>query len=178
MPAWTIARTREIIGPVQSFEDEADYVAGLVHDVGKIVMASAFPQHFAEIHQCCREVVQDLKEVEIFVLGMDHTEVGGIYLRSHRVPEIFVETARYHHCPEQAGANRVLTAAVQIANLSVRHAKIGVSGDVREVTWEECLGASGWRFLFPEADEGTLQTAHLNLKHSLERLPRNLTGMV
>src|SRR5688572_6660956 len=46
----TAIMTREVISTVQVPSDEADYVAGLVHDVGKIVMASAFPQHFAEVH--------------------------------------------------------------------------------------------------------------------------------
>src|SRR3954453_24023939 len=47
--------TREVISTVQTPNDEADYVAGLVHDVGKIVMAWSFPDHFAEIH---RQAVQ------------------------------------------------------------------------------------------------------------------------
>src|SRR5689334_22471328 len=47
--------TREVISCVQVPKDETDYVAGLVHDVGKIVMASAFPAHFVEIHRRASE---------------------------------------------------------------------------------------------------------------------------
>ena len=43
--------TREVLSGVSSSTDEADYVAGLVHDVGKIVMAAVFPLHFSAIHQ-------------------------------------------------------------------------------------------------------------------------------
>src|SRR5206468_9422027 len=118
-----------------------------------------FPHHFVEIHQCYREVVQDLKEVETFVLGMDHTEVGAIYLRSHRVPEIFVEAARFHHCPESAANNREVVAAVQIADLCLRHAKIGASGDTGDVTLEQCINASGWMILFPHAEQKRLPMA-------------------
>src|SRR6185436_1603885 len=39
--------TREVTNITGQAVDEADYVAGLVHDVGKIVMAAAFPEHFA-----------------------------------------------------------------------------------------------------------------------------------
>ncbi|HEY2952441.1 MAG TPA: HDOD domain-containing protein [Verrucomicrobiae bacterium] len=174
----TAILTREIVGPIQRFEDEADYVAGLVHDVGKIVMASVFPNHFVEIHQCYREVVQDLKEVETFVLGMDHTELGAIYLLSHRVPEIFVEAARFHHCPEHAGTNRVVVAAVQIADLCLRYRKIGASGDAGEVTLEQCFNASGWKILFPIAGQKELPMAQARLQRLLEGLPATLEGMV
>src|SRR3954468_12340109 len=43
--------TREITNVTGMAVDEADYVAGLVHDVGKIVIASAFPEQFAEINR-------------------------------------------------------------------------------------------------------------------------------
>jgi HD-like signal output (HDOD) protein len=38
--------TREITSSIMRLDDESDYVAGLVHDVGRIVMGSAFPQTF------------------------------------------------------------------------------------------------------------------------------------
>src|ERR1041385_371276 len=174
----TAILTREIVGPILRFEDEADYVAGLVHDVGKIVMASVFPNHFMEIHQCYREVVQDLQEVEKFVLGMDHMELGAIYLRSHRVPEIFVEAARFHHCPEEAGSHRVVVAAVQIADLCLRHAKIGASGEAAVVTLEQCFNASGWKILFPVDDQRRLLLAQATLQRLLEGLPATLEGIV
>src|SRR5437764_1447927 len=64
--------TREIIGSVQAPTDESDYIAGLVHDVGKIVMASSFPEHFAEIHRQASMGNRDLVEIENEVLGLDH----------------------------------------------------------------------------------------------------------
>src|SRR5215467_409951 len=55
--------TREVIGTVQTPSDETDYVAGLVHDVGKIVMAWSFPDHFAEIHRQASAATRDLLEI-------------------------------------------------------------------------------------------------------------------
>src|SRR5579864_8322314 len=68
--------TREIIGSVQAPNDESDYVAGLVPDVGKIVMAWAFPEHFAEIHRQAIAANEDLLVIEKEILGLDHGEVG------------------------------------------------------------------------------------------------------
>src|SRR4029077_8076767 len=47
--------TREVVTAVSTATDESDYVAGLVHDVGKIVMAWSFPDHFSEIHRQASE---------------------------------------------------------------------------------------------------------------------------
>src|SRR5262249_36856040 len=55
---------REVISAVQVPQDEADYVAGLVHDVGKIVMAATFPRHFTEIHRLMGEGSRELIELE------------------------------------------------------------------------------------------------------------------
>lgn len=73
--------TREVISAVEVPADESDYVAGLVHDVGKIVMASAFPDHFAEVRRRSEEGVSDLHQIEMDVLGIGHEDLGALYLR-------------------------------------------------------------------------------------------------
>src|SRR5271155_4604359 len=88
--------TREITDLLQSQDDEIDYVAGLIHDVGKIVMASAFPDHFTEVYHNRAEMSGSLLEREKEVLGVDHAELGAMYLRRQRLPEIFVEIVQNH----------------------------------------------------------------------------------
>src|SRR6202453_4597484 len=55
----TALMTREIVDLVLVQKGEIDYVAGLIHDVGKIAMASAFPEHFAAIYLHPAEDGQD-----------------------------------------------------------------------------------------------------------------------
>src|SRR5688572_9202215 len=69
--------TREITNVTGFAVDEADCVAGLVHDVGKIVMAAAFPGQFAQVVSCVRQGEATQLEAEKMFLGMDHTELGG-----------------------------------------------------------------------------------------------------
>jgi HD-like signal output (HDOD) protein len=174
----TAIMTREVISSVMVPPDEADYVAGLVHDVGKIVMASAFSQHFALIHQHLSDADAELCEVETSLLGMNHAELGAIYLKNHNLPDITVETALYHHEPERANHHAQIVAAVQIADMLVRHAKIGKSGNVREVSQEQWQSISGWGILFPNTRGPEKGIAHASLKRSLERLPTILEGLV
>jgi HD-like signal output (HDOD) protein len=170
--------TREVISAVLIPSDEADYVAGLVHDVGKIVMATAFPLHFAAVYQTAIPIHSDHLEIERSVLGLDHAELGAMYLTSHNLPDIMVETARYHHLPERSSHHTQVVSAVQIADLLVRHAGIGRSGNSLVVEKEDWLKANGWEILFPNRSEDERVIAHAALNRSLERLPTILEGLV
>ena len=174
----TAILTREVIGTVQAPNDETDYVAGLVHDVGKIVMAWTFPDHFAEIHRQAVGGTEDLSKIETKILGIDHSELGALYLERHRLPEMLVKIARFHHCPEKADRHAHIVASVQIADLLLRSEKIGCSGNYVPVTQEQCLNASGWTVLFPNAQAAEQAIARASLHRSWERLPSVLEGLV
>lgn len=174
----TAILTREVVSSFQTPTDESDYVAGLVHDVGKIVMAWTFPDHFAEIHSRAEQGARDLVEIENEVLGIDHGELGALYLERHRLPELMVKSARFHHHPQQADDHRMIIAAVQIADLLMRNAQIGCSGNYIEVTSDDCLKATGWQVLCPDPAGAEEAIARASLHRSLERLPHVLEGLV
>lgn len=174
----TAILTREVIGSFQSISDEADYVAGLVHDMGKIVMSAVFPDQFVEVHHRHAQTGEDLLTVERAVLGMDHAELGALYLKQHNLPDVLVEAVRYHHEPERASHHTHIVAAVQIADLLCREAKIGHSGNLADVSQDQWLSASGWNLLFNRQSETEKSIARASLKRSLERLPTILEGLV
>jgi putative nucleotidyltransferase with HDIG domain len=170
--------TREVTTAVQFASDETDYVAGLIHDVGKIVMAWTFPDHFTEIHRLAAAGSRDLVEIENETLGIDHAELGALYLERHRLPELMIKTARYHHHPEDADDYAPTIAAVQIADLLLRSEKIGFSGNCVPVTREQCFSASGCKMLFANTKEGENAIAQASLSRTLEQIPSMLEGMV
>ena len=173
----TAILTREIVGSPQSVTEEVNYVAGLIHDVGKITMAASFPQHFEEIYLHAHEE-KDLAAVELEVLGMDHSDLGGLYLTKHKLPDVMVEAAQHHHQPERALHHPRVAAAVQIADLLVRHANIGCSGDPNEVTEEEWLDAPGWKILFSREKQAEKAITCAHLQRNLERLPSMLEELI
>lgn len=170
--------TREVAGSAEEDGDESYYLAGLLHDVGKILMASIFPEHSIAIHQGCRGGAQDPTEMENLLLGIDHAELGALYFELNQVPEVYIEAARFHHAPERAEHHPRIVAAVQVADLLIRYSKIGASGDGKEVSLKECFGAVGWRILFPEMAPADLQRVQTRTKHDLERLPIYLAGLI
>jgi putative nucleotidyltransferase with HDIG domain len=170
--------TREITDLLQSQDDEIDYVAGLIHDVGKIVMASAFPDHFTEIYHNRAQMTGDLLQWEREVLGVDHAELGAMYLRKQRLPEVFVEIVQCHHIPQQARLQSSVTAAVHVADLLVRHTKIGDSGNRTEVPFESWLESPGWKILFGHQTDAEKSLTRASLNRSLERIPAILESLV
>jgi HD-like signal output (HDOD) protein len=176
----TAILTREVAGTLQchSGADESDYVVGLIHDVGKIVMAWTFPDHFTEIHRLSLQGARDLTEIETEILGMDHAELGARYLEYHRLPELMVNVARFHHHPEKAKNHVPLVACVHIADLLLRGEKIGFSGNCVPVASDQCFSASGWKVLFPNAKENENAIARASLSRTLELIPNMLEGLV
>ncbi len=174
----TALMTREVIDLVQPQKADSDYVAGLIHDVGKIAMASAFPEHFAEIYIHRTEAEMDLMELEREVLGMDHAELGALYLEKQTLPETFVEIVRFHHQPELAPTQGLVAAAVQVADLLVQQARIGYSGRLVPKDPEAWRKATGWKMLFAHQTEDENAISQASLKRSLEGMPATLEGLV
>jgi putative nucleotidyltransferase with HDIG domain len=174
----TALMTREVIDIVQSPNEEIDYLAGLIHDVGKIVMASAFPQHFNEIYCQSAETGGDTLQLEKEVLGLDHAELGALYLKKQVLPEVFVEIVQFHHQPDKATDQKNIVAAVQVADLLVRHAKIGSSGNRAEIPDESWTDSAGWNILFAHQSAEEKIITRASLKRSLDRIPNILEGLV
>jgi putative nucleotidyltransferase with HDIG domain len=174
----TALMTRQIADLVQSKEDESHYVAGLLHDVGKIVMASAFPDHFDEIYHRAAEEGADLMSLEREVLGVDHADLGAMYLRKQRLTELYIEIVQFHHTPHLARNNNSVIAAVQVADLLVRHAKIGESGNHAEVPLESWVESQGGKILFGRQSQTARDRSWADLLHSLERIPAQLDSLI
>jgi HD-like signal output (HDOD) protein len=170
--------TRELVDLVESPEGESDYVSGLIHDVGKIVMSAVFPGHFHEIYYAQTDPGIDLPELEKDILGMDHAELGALYLQKQRLPDIFVQVARFHHDPAAAQSHPKTVAAVQVADLMVRHTKLGDSGNHAEVPADGWMTSAGWDILFGGQTDGEQTIAVASLNRSLARIPAILESLL
>ena len=174
----TAILTREVTAHVPGPSEDADYIAGLVHDIGKIVMAWSFPDHFAFVNALSLETKRPLVEIEEEILGISHAELGALYLERHRLPEIMIASARYHHRPEASPQHRHTLAAVRLADMLLHSENIGISGDYVPVTREQCFNSAFWNQLLaktPEAEQALVKAA---LSRTLEQIPHMLAGMV
>lgn len=93
------------------------YTAGLLHDIGKVVLDQYIYADFPLFYRQLNEESKSLIEVEKKVLGIDHTEVGGELAHSWSLPESLIETVTYHHKPENTVQNTELVHIVYLADL-------------------------------------------------------------
>jgi HD-like signal output (HDOD) protein len=93
------------------------FTAGVVHDVGKIIIALSMPAAMRQIVEDAKTTGRPFHELEHEALGVTHAEVGAYLLGVWGLPLSIVETAAYHHAPSRSGSepNGVL-AAVHLAS--------------------------------------------------------------
>lgn len=111
--------------------DDADlaFTVGLLHDIGRLALATAFASAYADIEQWRHDQDCPLGDAERFVLGIDHAEVGGLIARQWNFAPAIVEAISQHHAPP-ATAKLTLTGIAHVAD-AIAHA-LGLAGDVDE----------------------------------------------
>src|SRR5205814_1697646 len=93
------------------------FVAGLLHDVGVLVLAQGSPAAWHAVVEDARASGRALHEVERALLGVTHAELGGYLLGSWGLPHALVEACVSHHAPGALPAHSFdVVAAVHVAD--------------------------------------------------------------
>ncbi len=103
------------------------FVAGLVHDFGKLVFMRNYADGFNRAIEAARKRRRALHEAERALMGIDHAQVGGILGGEWHLPEHLTVCMREHHLDAHEGG--VLLDCVIVANHLSKVRKIGSSGN-------------------------------------------------
>lgn len=79
------------------------FTAGLLHDIGNLILAVSTPQAFAAVVETGRISKRPLYQVEFEMLGVTHAQAGAYLLGLWGLPYPIVEAVAYHHSPDLAG---------------------------------------------------------------------------
>ncbi len=114
-----------------AWEGEA-YLAGLLHDVGKLVMAAHLPEEFARCVRSAEVSGAPLWQVEQTYLSFCHADVGAWLLEGWGIPASVCRAVRLHHYPPppgEPGDEHIEATIVSLANDTVKRLGVGFSGD-------------------------------------------------
>ena len=117
-PIWQERLPRAKAG--RQIVDDA-FAAGLLHDVGKLVLASSFPELYQETGRQAQERRTEWLIEERDVFGLDHADVGGYLLGLWGLPPAVVEAVTFHHYPTKSERTKFSAlSAVHVANVLVQ----------------------------------------------------------
>lgn len=110
----------ELISRTLHMKHDFAFTAGLLHDIGRLVLVSRFPKKYSEVIACAKRSDTTLLEAERSVLGVDHVAVGLVLALQWNFADAIQDGIRGHHEPENKELNS-LASIVHVAN-SIVHA--------------------------------------------------------
>lgn len=111
--AQMVARSRdEGVGPMTE-----SFTAALLHDIGKLVLATSLPAEYAEVVRLAESGSHDMESAEEQLLGSTHATVGAYLLSLWGLPEGIVEAVAWHHRPSDCVLRQLCpVGAVHVAD--------------------------------------------------------------
>jgi putative nucleotidyltransferase with HDIG domain len=107
----------KIAAETETVSPSLAYMAGLLHDIGKVVLdqyiQGAFPLFYRQLH----EENKNFSEAEKTILGFDHCDIGASLAQQWSFPESVMETIAFHHQPENTVNYEKLVHLVYLADL-------------------------------------------------------------
>ena len=111
-------------------EGEA-FAAGILHDIGKLILSQYFTDEFGEILALVRDEDLYIGKAEEQVLGLTHTEIGHWLAEKWNLPDKLVAAIAYHHAPGSLERDAELPSLIHLADFLCRREKIGDGGGTR-----------------------------------------------
>jgi len=128
--------------PIPNDVQEATFTAGVLHDLGAMVLARAFPDQYAELSTQRQQTGRSAVSLELEHWGIDHGEVGGIVACRWHLPEPLRDAVAFHHQPWQSSSeHRLLTQLIHVADFlcscqGINRGESGIPDDFDNATWD------------------------------------------
>ena len=108
---------------------EPYYIAGMLHDVGSLIIYKEVPEKAQEILTRCKNEGLPQSTVEEEVLGFTHAQVGAIVFSKWGLPRSLIEAVRFHHYPSRAEEHPLYPTIVHLGDIIAYKMNLGTGGE-------------------------------------------------
>jgi HD-like signal output (HDOD) protein/ActR/RegA family two-component response regulator len=144
MKTAAIARMILELEQAEMTDIEEAYIAGMLHDLGKLILAENVPKEFCRALKLAAQDQILFYQAELELLGASHAAVGAYLLSLWGLPTSMVEAVAFHHTPGKCETSALgpLTA-VHVANVlehEFSHGKLSESLPQLDLSYLSRLG--------------------------------------
>lgn len=131
------------------------FVAGLIHDMGKLIIAKYFRDKYDQINQILEDEDQPGYVIEEKVLGVDHGLIGGLLSEKWQLPDSITDSVIHHHSPSHTSIDAHLTSIINLANSLTVYTQLEIHDSMGSLGYS----ADAWKTLKMRlTSEGELDT--------------------
>lgn len=123
------------LGRRMRFNPDIAFTAGLLHDIGRLVLVTAYPHAYDEVLAWRRTHHAEWRDAERAVLGVDHVDAGMALAGHWNFSGTMCQAIAFHHAPDTPGAG-FLATIVHVADAIV-HA-LDLAGEEDDVVPRLC----------------------------------------
>ncbi len=110
-------------------EVESAFLAGILHDLGKVVLDRCFADYYKTVLEQVQTTEMPIFQAEKEILGLTHADVGGQLATEWKFSENYLNAILYHHNPGENRRYARLTCLVHLADVICRELGFGSGGD-------------------------------------------------
>ncbi|KAF0152288.1 MAG: metal dependent phosphohydrolase [Ignavibacteria bacterium] len=121
--------TRSIGSAIGEKNIENYFLAGIFHDVGKLIFLEFAANEYQKVVEIVKEKNCRIKDAEKEIFGIDHAEAGRVLAEKWRLPQTIQEVIYYHHNGEKSKDASKLLASVHLGNILAHALGFGFAGD-------------------------------------------------
>ena len=105
------------------------FVAGILHDIGKLFFYQFAEDDFARVISSVKKEGRLIRDCEVEVFGMDHALMGSMLADHWKLPEPIRDAIHYHHFGTAGDKPDLLVASVHVGDVLARALGLGHPGD-------------------------------------------------